>query len=87
MVESAAHLADNVVPESPVRQWVLTFPFPLRFLLAAEPQALTAVLAVVLQCRRRVRSSRLMIVTLHWLNLWLMMVPRRWRVLCLGLMG
>ena len=41
MVESAAHLADNVVPESPVRQWVLTFPFPLRFLLAAEPQALT----------------------------------------------
>ena len=46
MVESAAHLVDNVVPEAPVRQWVLTFPFPLRFLLATEPQALTAVLAV-----------------------------------------
>lgn len=47
MVESAAHLADHVFPEQPVRQWVLTFPFPLRFLLAAEPRALTEVLAVV----------------------------------------
>ena len=47
MVESAAHLVDHVFPEAPVRQWVLTFPFPLRFLLAAEPKALTEVLAVV----------------------------------------
>jgi hypothetical protein len=30
-----------------VRAWVLTFPFPLRFLSANHPQALTAVLAVV----------------------------------------
>jgi hypothetical protein len=47
MVESAAHLVDHVFPEAPIRQWVLTFPFPLRFLLAAQPEALTAVLAVV----------------------------------------
>jgi ribosomal protein S27E len=47
MVESAAHLVDHVFPEVPVRQWVLTFPFPLRFLLAAHPDALTQVLAVV----------------------------------------
>jgi hypothetical protein len=47
MVESAAHLVDHVFPEAPVRQWVLTFPFPLRFLLAAQPEALTQVLAVV----------------------------------------
>jgi ribosomal protein S27E len=47
MVESAAHLLDHVFPEAPVRQWVLTFPFPLRFLFANDPQALTAVLAVV----------------------------------------
>ena len=47
MVESAAHLVDHVFPAAPVRQWVLTFPFPLRFLLAAQPEALTAVLAVV----------------------------------------
>jgi ribosomal protein S27E len=47
MVESAAHLVDHVFPEAPVRQFVLTFPFPLRFLLAAQPEALTEVLAVV----------------------------------------
>jgi hypothetical protein len=47
MVESAAHLVDHVFPEVAVRQFVLTFPFPLRFLLAAQPEALTAVLAVV----------------------------------------
>jgi hypothetical protein len=47
MVESAAHLVDHVIPEAPVRQFVLTFPFPLRFLFAAQPEALTQVLAVV----------------------------------------
>ncbi|MGD8357164.1 MAG: transposase [Lysobacterales bacterium] len=47
MVESAAHLVDHVFPGAPVRQWVLTFPFPLRFLFGNDPQALTAVLAVV----------------------------------------
>ena len=38
IVESAAHLVDHVFPEEPVRQWVLTFPIPLRVLLAAHPQ-------------------------------------------------
>jgi ribosomal protein S27E len=47
MVESAAHLVDHVFPEAPVRQFVLTFPFPLRFLLAFNPQALTELLVVV----------------------------------------
>lgn len=47
MVESAAHLVDHVFPDVRVRQFVLTFPFPLRFLLAAEPKPLTEVLAVV----------------------------------------
>jgi ribosomal protein S27E len=47
MVESAAHLVDHVFSEAPVRQFVLTFPFPLRFLLAAQPKALTDVLAVI----------------------------------------
>jgi len=40
-------LVDHVFPKAPVRQWVLTFPFPLRFLLAAHPEALSQVLAVV----------------------------------------
>ena len=47
MVESAAHLVDHVLPEQPIRQWALTFPYPLRFLFAAQPQALSQVLGVV----------------------------------------
>ena len=31
MAESAALLVDEVLPEAPMRQWVLSFPFPLRF--------------------------------------------------------
>ncbi|MBT5155916.1 MAG: hypothetical protein HOM44_17655 [Gammaproteobacteria bacterium] len=30
MVETSAHLADNVLPNVPVRQWLLSFPWPLR---------------------------------------------------------
>ncbi len=47
MVESAAHLVDRVLPEQPIRQWALTFPYPLRFLFAAQPQVLGQVLRVV----------------------------------------
>ena len=38
MVESAALLVDEVLPKKPIRQWVLTVPFPLRFLFAAYPE-------------------------------------------------
>jgi hypothetical protein len=31
----------------PVRQWVLSFPVPLRILFAAQPELLTAVLRIV----------------------------------------
>ena len=34
MAESAAHLVDEVFPRVGVRQWVLSFPMPLRFILA-----------------------------------------------------
>jgi hypothetical protein len=33
MVETAAHLADHVVPPLPVRQWVLCVPKRLRYFL------------------------------------------------------
>ena len=39
MVETAALLVDHVLPHRPVRQWVLSFPYPLRFLLASQPYA------------------------------------------------
>ncbi len=47
MVESAALLVDEVIPREPVRQWVLSVPFPLRFLFAAEPAAMGEALALV----------------------------------------
>lgn len=34
MTERAAHLVDDVLPRVPVRQWVLTFPYRLRYRLA-----------------------------------------------------
>ena len=47
MAETAAHLVEHVLPEQPVRQWVLTFPFPLRFLFATRPAVLTQILGIV----------------------------------------
>ena len=47
MAETGAHLVDNVLPRAPYRQWVVTFPWPLRLLFAAQPKWLTRVLAVV----------------------------------------
>src|SRR5690606_36116531 len=47
MVESAALLVDEVFPVRPIRQWVLTVPFPLRFLFAAYPDLMGRVLGIV----------------------------------------
>jgi ribosomal protein S27E len=47
MTDSAALLADDVLPPKPIRQWVLSLPFALRFLLATDPAALTRVLGIV----------------------------------------
>lgn len=47
MAETAALLVDQVLPERPLRQWVLSLPHALRFLLARNPVALTQVLGVV----------------------------------------
>lgn len=49
MVDSAAHLVDHVLPLVPVRQWVLSFPYPLRLLYSTHPQALTRTLKIVLR--------------------------------------
>jgi ribosomal protein S27E len=47
MVETAALLVDDVLPHKPIRQWVLSFPYPLRFLLANNPRVMSKVLAIV----------------------------------------
>ena len=44
MAETAAYLVDvdNIIPRVPVRQWVLSFPIPLRSLFAIHPAKLCA---------------------------------------------
>ena len=37
MAEASAHLVDHVFPKVPVRQWVISFPWRLRYLLALDP--------------------------------------------------
>lgn len=47
MTETAALLVDEVLPRQPVRQWVLSLPFALRYLLATRPEVVTQVLGIV----------------------------------------
>jgi hypothetical protein len=57
----AAHLVDEVLPHVPHRQWVLTFPYPIRLLLAYDPKLCASVrrifVRVVLAWLRR-RAER-----------------------------
>jgi hypothetical protein len=47
MAESAALLVDEVLPEQSMRQWVLSFPFQLRFLFASRPGIMGRALGIV----------------------------------------
>lgn len=47
MAETAADLVDNILPQVPVRQWVLSFPMPLRSVFAIHPQLITPVLQII----------------------------------------
>lgn len=49
MAETAAYLVDEVFPKVPVRQWVLSFPFPIRYLLASNPKILSVILSITLR--------------------------------------
>ncbi len=60
MAAEAAHLVDRVLPHVPVRHWVLSVPFDIRYLLATDRSLLSAVLRIfvdVLSQRYRLRSS------------------------------
>jgi hypothetical protein len=49
MSEQAAFLTDWVFPRAPVRQWVVSFPMPLRFWMARDSRLLTTVLGIVIR--------------------------------------
>ena len=42
MAQTAAHLADHVIPPVPMRQWVISVPKRLRGCLADRPRAVAA---------------------------------------------
>ena len=46
MAESAVHLVDQVLPEKPIRQWVISFPFAIRLCLAVRPKIMTKALGI-----------------------------------------
>jgi len=62
MADTAAHLVDRVLPEVPVRQWVLSLPFALRYRLAYDAPLASAVLGAFVRTvfgslRRRSRKQ------------------------------
>jgi Putative transposase/Transposase zinc-binding domain len=62
MAERAAHLVDRVLPAVPIRQWVLSLPFRLRYVLAWNHPLCRAVLGVHVRAlrgfyRRRARRQ------------------------------
>ena len=46
MSETAAYLANSVLPVKPIRQWVISFPFPIRLCLAVRPKIMAKALDV-----------------------------------------
>ena len=48
MSQTAAHLADHVIPPVPVRQWVISVPKRLRGMLADRLQAVTVLTKIFL---------------------------------------
>jgi len=50
MADSAAHLVDDVLPDVPIRQWVISFPYRIRFLLAYDPKLCRGVRRIFVRC-------------------------------------
>ena len=46
MSETAIHLVDHVLPLKPIRQWVISFPFQLRLLMAIRPKIMGDILRI-----------------------------------------
>ncbi len=62
IAETAAHLVDRVLPEVPIRQWVLTLSYPLRYRCAYNARLTSQVLRAFLRAlfaefRRRARNQ------------------------------
>ncbi|NRB42345.1 MAG: transposase zinc-binding domain-containing protein [Pseudomonadales bacterium] len=56
MAQTAALLTDHILPHQPIRQYVLSLPFPLRFLLAAKPELIRPTLKIITHSIEKKRS-------------------------------
>jgi hypothetical protein len=59
MAATAALLVDEIFTEQPVHQWMLTIPYPLRFLFVSRPEIMGHDLGVVYLCIAIHRSRKL----------------------------
>lgn len=53
MSDSAAHLVDEVLPKVPIRQWVCSLPWQLRYAMGYDAKLCSAVLAAFIGALRR----------------------------------
>ncbi len=58
MADRAAHLVDHVFPDVPLRQWVLTLPYRLRYLLAWDHDLCRRVAAIFARAVFRLLRER-----------------------------
>jgi len=58
MNDEAAHLVDQVLPDIIYRQWVLSFPYKLRFLMAHNSKLTNKILSVFIQGIGSYQKSR-----------------------------
>jgi hypothetical protein len=49
MSDEAAYLVDMVLPKARYRQWTVTFPWPLRYLMARDYKVITAMLQIAMR--------------------------------------
>ena len=61
MADTAAHLVDHVIPDVPVRQWVLSPPHALRYRVAYDSHLLAVLIRIFIRAifsslRRRARA-------------------------------
>ena len=47
MAETVALLVDEILPQQPMRQWVLRVPYQLRFLFASQPAIMGKALGII----------------------------------------
>ena len=52
MNEGASFFVSSVIPKSPVRQWVLSFPMPARFWMARNPELMGSLLNIFIRAVR-----------------------------------